>query len=151
MARIATDPTDIATLSVHLARAFPTLSAYSAAYLSSRLHALERKVRRDAEASRNEPRTEKQEQRAANGIRHATARWLAAVAEYASLAPDGSSMSARIAAATDARVRIETQGDHRGCVLLLTLPGHSTGAVRGLGIAGALSPYEETNHEDHHP
>ena len=130
MARIATDPTDIATLSVHLARAFPNLSAYSAAYLSSRLHALERKVRRDAEASCNEPRTEKQEKRAASAIRHATALWLARLAQFAALRGVGDearyiSAPELVNAATAAGIRIETQGDPRGCVLLLTLPGHA--------------------------
>lgn len=127
MARIATDPTDIATLSVHLARAFPTLSAYSAAYLSSRLHALERKVRRDAEAGCSEPRTEKQEKRAESAIRHATALWLATLAQLTGIGGAESNMSAPelVSASVRSGVRIDTQGDPRGCVLLLTLPGHS--------------------------
>lgn len=109
-----TKPNDLAELAVHLARALPALSAHSASALAAELCALERKVRRDAEAECNEPRTEEQERRAHRAIILHRSRWV-----------DRVSVLARLTPAELVNVRVELGGDPRGCVLLLHLPGRA--------------------------
>lgn len=121
-----TKPNDLAELAVHLARALPALSAHSAAALAAELCALERKVRRDAEAECNEPRTEKQVERARLAIIRARDRWLYGAMFWSRMIPsDAGYSAAALSAAAREGVRIELGGDPRGCVLLLHLPGHA--------------------------
>lgn len=112
-----------AELAVHLGRAFPALSAYSAGWLAVDLERLERVARRDAERGCSEYHYDSEAGR--RHLARKAGRWLVRLSELAGLAADVASETAHAAAAQAAGVAITFHGDPRGCCLLLTLPGHA--------------------------
>lgn len=117
------DLIEAAELAVHIMCAFPKLSGYSAADRAVALLSLERAARRHAERECSEEGYNVEAGRVR--LQRQANRWTAALSELAMLAAAGASAIAHASAAFSAGVRIEFQGDPRGCCLLLMLPGRS--------------------------
>lgn len=142
------EPAPVAILAARVMRAYPTLSAYSAASLATELCAIERAQRRHAERCCNgedggyvrrpnvinagyygvvehDPVAE---ERAGKRIVSALTRWKSEVSHRVLPdgigAPDGDPRhESMIRIASDLSTRIDLEGDPRGPVLLVRFPG----------------------------
>lgn len=138
------EPPDVAILSARLARAYPTLSPYSAAALACELESIERAQRRHATRQCNgdylaqgatrriggRPLAYDEKQRAGERIERRILRWRVDLGRLLAAArrEDVDAMSAyEILAHADAA--IELQDDPRGPVLLLRLPNETEPAT----------------------
>ena len=146
------EPVPVAILAARIMRAYPSLSAYSAASLADELCRIERAQHRHAERCCSgedggyvQMRTAKAgesaraycggigficehdpaaEERAAQRIERSVGRWRSRLANLSVAAP-GSSAEIYAAAERAARARVDLQGDPRGPVLLVRFPGEA--------------------------
>lgn len=106
------EPSDEAILAARLQRAYPSLSPYSSASLAQQLCAIERMQRRHAENWCNEPDYQCEMPRWERGkvsIGRRIAKWQTRLAELGVIARGSPA--------------IELEGDPRGAVLKVRLPG----------------------------
>lgn len=129
------EPKDAVLLAARIARAYPALSAYSAATLAEELCAIERAQRRHAERCCNgdywkidpsrpalTPRVHdpEKEERAERMVMNRLLGWKARLANLLHTNPSLATAMERVSAL---QIKTERQGDPRGCVLKVQFPG----------------------------